>query len=284
MDPHSQPQLPEAQKVLPARCNDDAVWLRFAPQFAGATGIVAGLRSLALGKSIRETWLIAREARGEQPQQILGRCIVARPTLDGWTSWRYCDADGDPFGEESRPLVPEQEHQDQDHHACAQLAAHLFQLAQQYQADVFRLDPDAAVTLNAPVLPWPPRTWHRICTRDRKSESITTDNLRELLCRELKLTPEAADRQIEAHARSSGLIRIGEDWYHSESRRLLPPLPREDYQRVVRALENHRKDCENDRLSHAKRGNHGAARALASEEAATVRTMELITSLTQEFP
>lgn len=283
MDSHSPPHSPEAQKALPTACSTLAVCLRFAPEFAGATGIVAGLRSLALGKSIRETWLIAREARGEQPQQILGRCIVARPTLDGRASWRCCDADGDPFGEESRPLVPEQEAQDQDHHACAQLAAHLFQLAQQHQAGVFRLDPSAPA-LNAPVLPWPPRRWHRICTRDRKSTSISHDSLRELLCRELNLTAEAADRQIEAHACSSGLIRIGEDWYHSESRRLLPPLPRDDYERVVRALERHRTDCENDRLSHGRRSNYGAARALASEEAATVRTMELITSLTQEFP
>jgi len=268
---------------LPTPSITDAVWLRFAPEFAGATGIVAGLLSLATGKSDRENWLIAREAQAERPQQILGHFIVARATLEGWVSWRYCDSQGDPFGEDSRPLVPEQEPQELPH-ACAQLAAHLFPLAQQHQAEVFRLDPNAAVVINAPVLPWPPRRWHRICTRDRKSTSITHDSLRDLLCRELNLTPEAADRQIEAHAGSSGLIRIGEDWYHLDSRRLLPPLPRDDYERVVRALKIHREDCEKDRLSHGSRGNYGAARALASEEAATERTMQLITSLTQEFP
>lgn len=283
MDSHSRPHSSEAQKALPAACSGEAVWLRFAPEFAGATGIVAGLLRLATAKSDRETWLIAREAQADRPQEILGRFIVARAMIEGWVSWRYCDSEGDPFGEDSRPLVPEQEPQELPH-ACAQLAAHLFQLAQRHQAEVFRLDPNAAATLNTPVLPWPPRRWHRICTRDRKSTSVTNERLRELLCHEQHLTPEAADRQIEAHACSSGLIRIGEDWYHSESRRLLPPLPREDYERVVRALERHRKDCEHDRLSHGGRGNYGAARALASEEAGTERTIELITSLTQEFP
>lgn len=283
MDFHSSPHSPEAQKVSPTACTTDEVWLRFAPEFAGATGIVAGLLSLATGKSERETWVIAREAQAEEPQQIVGHLIVARAMIEGWVSWRYCDPKGDPFGEDSRPLVPEQEPQELPQ-ACAQLAAHLFRLAQLFHAEVFRLDPNAAATLNAPLLQWPPRRWHRICTRDRKSACITQDSLRELLCREQKLTPEEADRQIEAHAFSAGLIRIGEDWYHAESRRLLPPLPREDYERVLRALERHSKDCENDRLSHGRRNNHGAARALASEEGATLKTMELITSLTQEFP
>lgn len=278
----SPPQPPEALNVAQPAGAEGRVMLRFAPEFAGATGIVAGLRSLAAGTSARETWLIARDEPDDHSQQIFGRLIVARATLEGWVSWRYCDVEGDPFGEDSRPLVPDPHPQELDL-ACAVLAAHLYRLADQHRAEVFRVDPTAPAAVEAPVLPFPQRMWRRIATRERTSTPVTSASLRERLCREQQLTPEAADRLMEAHACSSGLLRIGEDWYTCESRLLLPPVGREDYARIVRSLRRHVKDCEVDRVRHAALGNHGAARALASEVAASRRTLELISSMTQEL-
>lgn len=188
------------------------------------------------------------------------------------------------MGCEGKALLPEHGPQDIES-ACAQLSAHLCRIARQYEADVFRIDPAARPAIAAPpTASFPERIWHRIATRERKSSPVTTATVRERLCRAKHLSPEAADRLMEAHACSSGLLIIGEDWYSSVTRLLLPQMSREDYDRIVRALRSHIQACDSDRIRHAHAGNHGAARGLASAEVAARRTLGLIENLTQELP
>lgn len=284
MDPSSHPHAREALNAAQPACATGSVMLSFTPDHVGPMSIVAGLRSLAAGSSDRETWVIAQQALPDRPERIIAHCTVARVAIDDALSWRCCSSEGDPLGCESQALLPQHGPQDIES-ACAQLSAHLYRLAQHHEADVFRIDPAARLAIAAPpTRSYPERIWHRIPTRERKSSPVTAATVRERLCRAKHVSPETADRLMEAHAGGSGLLVIGEDWYSSVTRLLLPPMSREDYDRIVRALRAHIQACDSDRIRHAHAGNHGAARALASEEVAARRTLGVIGNLSQELP
>lgn len=130
---------------------------------------------------------------------------------------------------------------------------------------------------------YPERLWHTIATRRRESTPVTTAALRELLCRTAGISSDAAAQRLEAHARCTGLIRVGDQWFTTVPAFLLPPMSRDAYERVVRALKRHMNDCDCDRVRHGAAGNHGAARALESEVAATERTLQFIETLTTKL-
>lgn len=283
MDPSSHLHSREGSDSAQPACATSGIQLGFTPHHVGPMSIVVGLRCLALGESQTETWVVAQEALPDRPEHIIAQCTVAFAEIDGVLVWRYCAPDGDPLGPTSEALLPAHEPQNIEI-ACAQLCARLFSCAQQHNAMIFRVAPvPAAATEAPPVAAYPDRIWHRIATRERRSTPVTTAQVRSLLCRAKQLSQEAADRELETHACSSGLILIGEDWYSSVTRLVLPPMTREDYERIVRALRLHIRDCDSDRIRHGHAGNHGAARALASEDAAARRTLGLIENLTQEL-
>ena len=128
------------------------------------------------------------------------------------------------------------------------------------------------------------RLWHSIATGRHASAPTTSAALRDLLCAAERIPPDQADRMLEAHALSTGLLRIGETWFAVMPAFVLPSLPRESYDRIVRALRAHIRDCDRDRVRHGGLGNHGAARALASEVAAAIGTLEFIETHTRQLP
>ena len=126
------------------------------------------------------------------------------------------------------------------------------------------------------------RLWHSIATGRHASTPITSAALRDLLCAAEGIPADQADRRLEAHALSTGLIRVGETWFAVMPAFVLPSMPRASYDRIVRALRAHIRDCDSDRVRHGGLGNHGAARALASEVAATIGTLEFIETHTRK--
>lgn len=125
------------------------------------------------------------------------------------------------------------------------------------------------------------RYWHSVATDQHDDNLITNEALRDLLCAAESIPPDQADQTLEAHALSTGLIRIGEIWFATMPTFVLPSMPRAIYDRILRALRGHFRDCDGDRVRHGGLGNHGAARALASEMAATTRTLEFIETHTR---
>ena len=137
---------------------------------------------------------------------------------------------------------------------------------------------DAGTPVGTPVPASSERLWRSISTAP-----MTSAALRDLLCVADGLRPDEADRRLEAHAVNLALIQIGETWYALMPTFELPSMPRPSYDRIVRALHAHMRDCDGDRVRHGAAGNHGAARALASEVAATMRTLEFIESQTRKI-
>lgn len=127
----------------------------------------------------------------------------------------------------------------------------------------------------------PERLWRSIAVSRQASTSTTSAALRDLLCATEGILPDEADRRLEAHAINTGLIRVGETWYAQMPTFELPSMPRASYDRIVRALHAHIRDCDSDRARHGAVGNHGAARALASEVAATMSTLAFIEAHTR---
>lgn len=143
--------------------------------------------------------------------------------------------------------------------------------------------PDQARPTDPAVVPsTPERLWHSIATNRCASSAITSAALRDLLCAAESIPADEADRRLEARALSTGLVRIDETWFGVTPGFELPLMPRASYERIVRALRAHIRDCDGDRVGHGGLGNHGAARALASEVAATIRTLEFIETQTRQ--
>lgn len=272
-------------RVVPADGATAPVLLRFTADHVGPAGIAAGLKNLADGTSRTETWVIARQAQPDRPQCLFAQCTVARLRIGDLMSWRFCRSpEGTPLNEHNPALLPVQGPQDIES-ACAHLAAHLCHLAQQHKADVFRLDHRLHGLIDAPVTAaTPDRIWYRLMPCRYESTPVTTTCVRERLCQTQQLSTEAAERRLESVAAGGGLLRMGEEWYSSIHRRVLPPLSRDDYDRIERALQIHIESCDGDRARHGQAGHYGAARALASEAAAARHTLGLIQSLTQDLP
>lgn len=127
----------------------------------------------------------------------------------------------------------------------------------------------------------PERLWQGIATACMSS-AITSVALRDLLSVAESIPADEADRRLEARASSTGLVHIDETWFAATPGCVLPLMPRASYERIVRALRAHILDCDNDRVRHGGLGNHGVARALASEIAETARTLEFIETQTRK--
>lgn len=276
---------PAAPPMTPDNGAPQPVLLCFTADHVGPTGIAAGLKNLADGTSRAETWVIARQALPDRPQHIFMYCMVARRVSGESVSWRFCHGpDGAPLNGDSPLLLPAQGPQDLEL-ACAQLAAHLCHLARQCRADVFRLDDTRHIPTGTPPAAAPAdRIWHRMTPCRFDSMPVTTTCVRDRLVHAQQLSAEAAEHRLASVAASGGLLRIGEEWYSCVRRRALPPLSGEDYDRLVRALQIHIESCHSDRCRQGQAGNHGAARALATEEAPARHTLGLIQSLTQDLP
>lgn len=142
---------------------------------------------------------------------------------------------------------------------------------------------NAGTPVGTPVPAISERLWRSISTSPRATAPMTSAALRDLLCVADGLLPDEADRRLEAHVVDMGLIHVGETCYALMPTFELPPMPRPGYDRIVRTLQAHIRDCDSDRVRHGAVGNHGAARALASEVVATMRTLEFIESQTRRM-
>jgi hypothetical protein len=63
-----------------------------------------------------------------------------------------------------------------------------------------------------------PRRWFRIDRHRKTRVEVSAQTVLESLQQHLKVTAEAAQRLMEAHAGSSGLLSVGEEWYEAEDR------------------------------------------------------------------
>lgn len=284
MESTSQAHAGEQSHASPPTCATPGINFSFFSDHVGFSSIVAGLRSLASCASQTETWVIARPALLHHPECIIAQFTVetGREQANGSPAWvLYCDK-GDEL--DVQRLLPPSLPQDVEY-ACARLCALLCGLAERHNADILRIKHTTGAAIDRPaIVPLTDVIWYRIAPHERKSKRVTLATVRQRLRREQKLSPATADKLLESHARSTGLIKIGEEWFAATPTFVLPPLSRDDYERILRALLAHAGECNSDRLRHGAIGNYGAARGLAAEEIETRRELELIEHSTAKHP